>query len=768
MIRLVYSNRVEELLAELAGRVRAQQRVAGGALVPVRIVVPSASVERYVRLGIARVQGIAANVETPLLTRFAAQLAAPEDACVADADTLEAMALTLFFEGALLAEQAMAPIRAYLHAAGDAPEATDLRRVQLAARIGRIFEEYTYSRGDMLAAWSQGTTLEGRFAGAEGWQRRLWLAMFGPHGIAAGRSPRVVTLKDAIASLDVRRRPLPRALHVFGFAHVARTFHELFERLAQTTDVIVYSLSPCEGFWEDIDSREPAPVRDWGRAGREHVRALNALAGFDHDDRFVDPLADGSRTLLRQLQSDVLRREPARDVPEQRDRFAGDTSLVALEHANARREVEAIASEIWRLVSEDDSLRFDDIAVLVPPSDAAAYAVHFAAVFASSNDLPYQMGLPRPQGGRVAEAVELLFALPLGRFTRPELLRFLMHPQVGSGVEDADPARWMEWCEALGIVHGAERGDHAGTYIENDILNWDQGLRRLAVGAFMSGDASGERRPWTIAGDAYVPLEVTGTDLRDAATFGLLVRSLLADARFAREAQMTTSKWAAFLATLVQTYVLPPTDGDADELARCLRRIRSIAEVDIGDQAVSYRIASALALTRVAAGSQSPVGEGVVLTTLASVRPLPYRVIFACAMGEGRFPAPNGEDPLDLRWARRREGDVSDRDRDKYAFLELLLACRDKLYLSYVSRDPLTGDTLRPSSVVRELCCTESLNATRRDLKAMSAVIILCADGTRATSLSSSAARPHLWGRHASPKHAPKRVCSRCGNHWRP
>jgi hypothetical protein len=40
MVRLVYSNRTEELLAELAVRVRAQQ-ARDGALVPVRVVVPS-------------------------------------------------------------------------------------------------------------------------------------------------------------------------------------------------------------------------------------------------------------------------------------------------------------------------------------------------------------------------------------------------------------------------------------------------------------------------------------------------------------------------------------------------------------------------------------------------------------------------------------------------------------------------------------------------------------------------------------------------------
>ncbi|HEY5240424.1 MAG TPA: exodeoxyribonuclease V subunit gamma, partial [Polyangiaceae bacterium] len=121
MVRLVYSNRTEELLAELAARVRAQQ-ARDGALVPVRLVVPNGSVEGYVRLGIAREQGIAANLDASLLTRFAGEMAAlvghdAHGAHVAEAEALEAMALALLLDDALVAEPELAPVWAYLRAA---------------------------------------------------------------------------------------------------------------------------------------------------------------------------------------------------------------------------------------------------------------------------------------------------------------------------------------------------------------------------------------------------------------------------------------------------------------------------------------------------------------------------------------------------------------------------------------------------------------------------------------------------------------------------
>jgi exodeoxyribonuclease V gamma subunit len=703
MVRLFYSNRTELLLAELAARLRAQQ-ARDGALVPVRVVVPNPSVEAYVRLGVAREAGIAANLDVVLLTRFAAEAAAPEDGRVADAQALEAMVLTLLLDEAVLSERDMAPVRAYILAAGDAPDVCDARRVQLAARVGRIFEEYTYSRGDWLAAWRDGTILDAKYADTERWQRRLWLGMFGDGGLARARSPRVVPLGEAVA---VRGGGVGLgAVHVFGFAHVARGFYELFERLGRAHDAHVYALSPCEGFWEDVDPRDPAPLHLWSRPGREQVRALNAMALFDHDDRFVDPLEHGERTLLRQLQSDILRREPTgRSLdPEGAAHAGADGSLVVLEHASVRRECEAVASTIWALVKADESLRFDEIAVLVPPGDAAAYAAHLPAVFREAYDLPHELvGVPPVEPSRIAEAIDLLLALPLGKFARRELLRLAVHPSIVAGIDDVDPDKWLAWCEALGVVHGADRGDHEGTYIDRDILNWDQGLRRLALGAFMAGDASGDGSPFRIGDDAYVPHEVPGSDLHEAASFGMLLRSLVEDARFAKESTMSPRRWAAFLRMLVETYVAPTGDAEADELARHLRRIHAVGEVDLGDRAVGYRAAYELVRARLGGAWGARGGGGVVVSTLAATRPLPFRVVFACGMGEGRFPSPEADDPLDLRGAKRREGDVTPRDRDKYAFLELLLSVRDRLFLSYVSRDPLTGDPLAPSSLVQEL-----------------------------------------------------------------
>jgi exodeoxyribonuclease V gamma subunit len=84
------------------------------------------------------------------------------------------------------------------------------------------------------------------------------------------------------------------------------------------------------------------------------------------------------------------------------------------------------------------------------------------------------------------------------------------------------------------------------------------------------------------------------------------------------------------------------------------------------------------------------------------MRALPLRVAFVVGLAEGAFPAGDQPSSLDVRREAKR-GDISPRDRDRHAFLEVLLSARDALYLSYVAVEAKSGQALAPSSVVLEL-----------------------------------------------------------------
>ena len=531
---------------------------------------------------------------------------------------------------------------------------------------------------------------------------------------------------------------------MFGVSYVARSYHRMLAALGRSIDVRIYTLNPCREFWEDLETvaevrrrrkrekrdglfparaeaRQPQmaigddpygllgeaenlPLRLWGRPGRENVRLLNQMTSGDFDACFVP--GRGPRTLLERLQDDILDRA----APTTPDLALGaDGSVVVLRCPGLRRELEVIAAEIWRLVRADPTLGFNDIAVVVPEARKQLYLSHVGAVFGEAHELPHSViDLPLGGGHRIGEAALLLLRLPFGSFTRRELLPLLTHPSIMARFPDATPGDWLRLADALGIVHGADHGDHAGTYIARDVLNWDQGIRRVVLGALM-GDG-GDQAPVALGGDAYLPHGRPGDEEPSALGFALLARSLIEDARFAAgvtgPARRPLGDWLDFVRGLLTGYLVPLDPDEEALLSRCLAEVDALHELPLGATPVSYRVAAELveqALAAVGGARGQYLARGVTVASFVPMRAIPFRAVFVAGLGQGDFPSGRRRSELDLREGKRYPGDVTPREQDLYMFLETLLCARDRLVLSYVARDELTGERLAPSSVLLEL-----------------------------------------------------------------
>lgn len=751
MLRVCTSNATEALLTRLA-RNLATERARRGPLAPARIVVPNRNLETYIKLGLAQASGVAANLEVTFLRGSLVRLAEaalPRARVVGLPETLGHV-LALLHDEDVLVRPELAPVREYLEAAGRGRDAVDRRRCQLSWELSQLFDEYAASRPELVASWSAGNAplaADPVFARTESWQRALWRAIFGPDGLVARRSqrdgwawmPLGEMIERAATGLD------PDAagpLHVFGLSYVGRAYHRMLALVGRRLDVWIYTLNPCREFWEDVETEgelkrrararralfptrqearqlgmgedplglahggENLALRLWGRPGRENVRLLNQLTDYESEGHHA-PSAGGS--LLARVQNDILDRV-ARDAPD--PALRADGSITVIPCSGLRRELEVVAAEIWRLVRQDESLRLNEIALVVPQACKDAYLSHVAAVFGESRGLPHSLiDLPPGAGHRLTQAADMLLDLPLGSLSRRELLPLCTHPSVMARFPEADVTSWLRLADELGIVHGADRRDHEGTYIERDVLNWDQGLRRLALGVLMTGPRSGDETPVAWGDERYLPADRPAEAEPGALAFGLLVRSLIADARFARghdgwPALRPLPEWLELMRGLLAGYLVPEDDEEATLLGRCLRSIEELEAVDLGGVAVAYRVAAELG-RRAIAGIGSSRGQylatGVTVASFLPMRAIPFRVVFVLGLGHGIFPRGARRGQLDLREARRAAGDVTPREQDLYMFLETLLCAREKVILSYVARDELTGEALPPSSVVLEL-----------------------------------------------------------------
>jgi len=718
-LRAIHGNRVEALLDALIAALPPADPFE-----PATIVVGSHLVSRWLVRELAIRRGIAAGIETPTFDRFLEHTWAGDDAARAaglralDRRQLAAAIASVLADGRFL--QSYRVVGEYMEATPEGGDRAGPRRVQLAEQVATLAWNYALSRPDWMPA-----LLAGRAPAdlADDKDARWQAALIGEAvKRACGDAPcaPVPTLPWARRRAGLAPPVLPRPIHVFGVSYLLRAQLEALTDLAATTDVTVLLLDPCAELWDDVSGRgraaaaadegappsDPLPLTLWGRAVRDTLGALVERTSGDIDDAFVD---EPARNVREQLMIDVLHRQATPTVAsEESESSAGHASgVTVLACPDPRREIEIVAAEARRALDADPTLNARDIGVWLASNDER-YLAQAPAAFEAVGVPWHLIDAPIDDRGRIGEAVLALLELPTSTMTRRDLLRVMTHPAVLAGHPQLDPADWVRWTEKLGIVHGADAKAHAGTYLVDHPgrFHWDQGVRRLALGAFMlGGHETRERGPAKIGDLEVAPEEVRPEKHASAATYALLVRSLCADMAWLSTYEATLADWATVFVQLVDVYLARRDDEGARDLERVRAMLAGIAHVDLDDRMVGFREAREHAVRRLVtarADRGEPLAAGVMIAPLGAARAVPFRIAFVVGLDEGAFPAGDQPSPLDLR-REVRPGDVSPRERDRHAFLEVLLGVRDELFLSYVAVEAKSGQALGPSSVVLEL-----------------------------------------------------------------
>jgi len=745
MIRLHYANRLEGLVPPLAAAIAARQRIRP--LERVTIVVPSRVLEHYLKHRLSEAIGIAANLDFPFLRRFLAQAVEKAEPTIRILD-VEELELVLFGKLRALIRSGTSgfeAVRNYIEVEQSTEAEREVRAFRLAARLARLFREYSISRQSMLQKWKQGSGIDPQ-SETEPWQKLLWTFTFDPQGRLRDKSgiqseSDWMLLPDAFETVSHQRlkAAFPEVVHLFGLAYAGHAYVRMMSLIGQLAELTIYALNPCYEFWEDV--RDPSPrersflvrqhsklesgidasldpfdveettetpaLRLWARPGREYLRMLNELTDCDFESHFSNCHDSDRPTLLASVQQDTLTRAPARTSHVVH--WENDSSIRFLACPGIVREAEIIASKIWEMLEDDEprGLRFHEIGVLIPDVSYQQYLPHLENAFLRLHQLPMNtVSRSSTIESPVREAVALLLRLPLGRLSRDEILHVLNHPVIRGEGAEFEPEQVSRWCEKLGIFFGADAEDLAHTYIPSDSYHWDQGLRRLALGVFMNcedDEAKFFSPPDSIE---YLPCAIVQDESAAAASFISRARLLLCDVVEIRSLRESPVEWSRILGELLlkQVHVTEPADERA--LRRCIEAIESIAGPGLKAESMGYPAVHDLVSNRIAE-LESQLTQftehGIVVGPLSALRAIPFRVVFLAGLNEGEFPARDSCDPIDLKTLSRRAGDVSPTERDRYLFLETILATRERISLSYQARDSNTGHQLEPSSVVREL-----------------------------------------------------------------
>src|SRR5690606_34293919 len=154
----------------------------------------------------------------------------------------------------------------------------------------------------------------------------------------------------------------------------------------------------------------------------------------------------------------------------------------------------------------------------------------------------------------------------------------------------------------------------------------------------------------------------------------------------------------------------PATQRALDRLRTLVDQFAATAEragfdAPVPAEAVRAHFAGVLA----EADTRAPLlTGGVSIGRMVPMRLLPFRVICVLGMNDGDFPRRDAAAGLnrltaELGTDRRRAGDRSTREDDRFLFLQLFAAAQDAFYVSWQGADPRDGSAREPSVLVSEL-----------------------------------------------------------------
>jgi len=753
-VTLFFSNRLEALADKLLDMI---DRRGGGGEDPLqapKVVIPNTNLARWLKLIIACRRSICMNIAFEFLDRGLWRMLAALDSDSTAAAPLENEELQVLLLSALQQmpkdDQQLRPLRRYLEGPSGRGSAGHAARLwQLAETLARLFSEYELHRAEMIARWRRAAPATDPL---EACQQRLYLYIRElARTVSESKPGRLFSLSEYAQQVFASAwQPVekPRGVvHFFGLSQISSMHLEIFQRLSSHYEMFIYVMNPCREFWEDVftpseqrwlrrknerrlrilpeeeaegELQQPADhelLAAWGKPGRESIRRFCALANYDFIENYIAETPPDN--VLKALQHDIL---TLGGEDRRRVSLAQDVSLQIGACPGITREVETVYNSILSNLQRDESLRLTDIAVLVPAMDT--YKPVLEAVFGRyPSVISYNLADARAREQSLyGQAVLKLLELSRGRFSRREVFDLLLNPCVMHkwGLAAGDVHTWALWASQLNIFHCFDdRDKRARGYPDDPGHTWQQGLLRLRLSRVLLDSA---RLPSDSPGSfphfrGIVPFgDVAGSDPQLLETFCLLMETLHRGVQQLKSLRAGGLRWRDVLSGVCDELLQPPRNSPGEEVVRqelmkALGRYGRLAgesekarlDIELVIELVKSRLGG------IPGGKGEYLTGGVTISALQPMRPIPFRIIYVLGLQEGSFPGRAPQSSLDLQLVRRRIGDVSLPERNRYLFLETLLSARERLYLTYVSRDLQKDREIMPGSVIRQLCrCLEN------------------------------------------------------------
>lgn len=699
MLTLHIGNRLETLLNSLYNNIKSDS----APLKKTTICVQTSGMQRWVGLSLARTAKISANLDyvfpAALIKRMAERHTGKKDLWIDKSE------LTwLVFEQLLRLENTEynRSIINYLK------EDTDtVKAFRLAGRIADVFDQYQLYRTEMILRWFG----EKIFPDEEVWQAELFKKVFRDKNRC-----KTIVLHNMLKNIEKNGAEglLSGTAHLFGLSVIPPFFIDILNEAGRHADIRMYLLNPSEMYWGDsISDREISrrekrtgksaeelllyqnhPLLDnLGTLGRDFFDILLEKTGYSSAEYlYEEPKKD---TILNTIQSEIFSLDPQTE-----ENSENDGSITIASCHNPLRETEALYDYLLDTFNNDNTLKPSDILVMC--TDVQTYAPYIRSVFdnpySDSTNLPYTIAdLPHKQTNRPAGVFGELIALLTGSFNLSSVIKVLDSEIIGGKFGILKPQNLALVLERNGGLFYASEDEPKEAGVTADaVFTFDRAMRRLALGlaegtsGCIYSEASGDNVPFSMAEEIGGLMRFT--DLC------IIYRKKLAGTD-------TPENWCGLLTEISENFLADSTEyaDDIIYLAACIADIKEQTRNFTDSIAVRPVIETLSGMLDDSSGSKGFITGRITFCAMLPMRSIPFRIICILGLNDNTFPRMKTGLEFDLIAKHGKKGDRTQRDSDKYLFLETVVSAKEKLYLSYTGRSESDNKEMVPSILVTEL-----------------------------------------------------------------
>lgn len=394
-----------------------------------------------------------------------------------------------------------------------------------------------------------------------------------------------------------------------------------------------------------------------------------------------------------------------------------DASLTVHASRSTLRELETCRDRILQAMQELPDLRYEEILILLadPKRQAPFIEAALRVNDSAHGALPFRLlGFGQSVPSAFTEAVCTLLQKIRGRLSLEDLQVLIENPLIAShfGFIDAAEAgrNLVGWLQDAQFRWGASeehRGEHQK--IEESRWNLSWAVQRLGLGALSAPKPAGGVLELPNGKGEAVPLErASGLSLKDLAHLANFAAALERARKVWTQANpLPLADWNAHLKTLITEFLDCSDPVPAQHLSKLTNTIMPSLNRAANGVVCHLSVDGYLRLLdeKLKAIAESGVRGpgGICVADLREHAGVPARMILIAGLDADTFP--RGEDrpswhPLS---ARRKNGDPSLRDAERHAMLLALIACEERLVLSYQGGSDEDGKDRPPSTALADL-----------------------------------------------------------------